>query len=49
VAVGLSLGGNDFLPKFYGISHATKLNIFLKHEQIYNNLITGNNKMQMFT
>ena len=23
VAVGLSLGGNDFLPKFYGISHAT--------------------------
>jgi hypothetical protein len=40
VAVGLSLGGNDFLPKFYGISHATTtLNIFLKHEQIYNNLI----------
>ena len=39
VAVGLNLGGNDFLPKFYGVSHATKLYIFLKHEQIYNNLI----------
>ena len=48
MAVCLSLGGNDFLPKFYGISHATKLYIFLKHEQIYNNLIhiiTENNKI----
>jgi hypothetical protein len=48
VAVGLNLGGIDFLPKFYGISHATKLNIFVKHEQIYNNLIhiiTENNKI----
>ena len=48
MAVGLNLGGIDFLPKFYGISHATKLDIFLKHEQIYNNLIhiiTENNKI----
>jgi hypothetical protein len=41
-------GQHQYWHRIHGISHATKLNIFLKHEQIYNNLIhiiTENNKI----
>jgi hypothetical protein len=30
LAVVLSLGANDFLPKFHSISHSTQLDMFLK-------------------
>ncbi|CAC5364329.1 unnamed protein product [Mytilus coruscus] len=34
VAIALSLGGNDFLPKFHSISHSTKLDTYMNNESI---------------
>lgn len=40
LAVVLSLGGNDFLPKFHSISHSTQLDMFLKEILLRENLVT---------
>ncbi|VDI72179.1 Hypothetical predicted protein [Mytilus galloprovincialis] len=39
VAIALSLGGNDFLPKFHSISHSTKLDTYMNIESINQLLI----------
>ncbi|VDI78878.1 Hypothetical predicted protein [Mytilus galloprovincialis] len=39
VAIALSLGGNDFLPKFHSISHSTKLDTYMNIESINRLLI----------
>ena len=39
VAIALCIGGNDFLPKYHGISHEKVLDIFLATQQIRSNLL----------
>ncbi|CAC5398138.1 unnamed protein product [Mytilus coruscus] len=40
IACVLSMGGNDFLPNFHGISHDHLLSEVLKDEDLRNNLVT---------
>ena len=46
VALALSLGGNDFIPKFYGISHQQWLALLMNNEDYCNNLFTINRNVQ---
>ena len=38
VALSLCIGGNDYIPKFYGISHTAVIRMFLSNEDFYKNL-----------
>ena len=38
VSMTLCLGGNDFLPKFHGISHKSILQMFFEHKDFLDNL-----------
>ncbi|CAC5361545.1 unnamed protein product [Mytilus coruscus] len=50
MSIFLSLGGNDFLPKFYGISHSTILQTIMKNQNLRENLVKvqhNNNKIEV--
>ena len=42
ISILLCMGGNDFIPKFYGISHHKMLDVFLKNEYFLSHLIFRN-------
>lgn len=50
MSIFLSLGGNDFLPKFYGLSHSTILQTIMKNQNLRENLVKvqhNNNKIEV--
>ena len=39
IAIVLCMGGNDFIPKYYNISHKKMLSLFLSNEHFRTNLL----------
>ena len=40
VAIALCIGGNDFIPKMFGINHSTVLKQYLSHTLLQSNLVS---------